>query len=492
MRSLHMRIALIVVVLAWRTIALAAPPDASAGKTAMPPQVGKIGCDDRLFIDDPQLRWEDRSVAPASGMDGIRRAIDRSDRSKPTRIRVAAGTYRGQCLNLEDHVRTAQAPLWLRAEGTVQIECSDGNGQAFGFVHVAYLAIEGFTFGPERGNYGDSGIHVSGRPVAPRDPKSYGIWQPSHHVVIRNNTMRNLHRGADGDANPDHYESGCCDGAKANQTEWIWYVGNTISRTARHGIDNVGVHHAAICNNTFRDLVGEGQGVEAKGGAYDIVIEANRFDRVFHRAIMLGGEGTNNNFMWPVDFPAEAYGVVARNNVIVDAAEGGVTFYGCWSCSAVHNTVVFTAGKRAHAHDFLRMYPSTLEGGTYDEWGAARRVDERLGNRDATVAFNVFSAPGGDLACPLDASNDGLGTRGLRIHDNVFWNGGRPLPECGEGTNSLAGFPRAGRIVDPRLGPDLAPMAGSPLIGAVARSVPLDARRNPRAERAAIGAFEPR
>lgn len=487
-------VCLVGAIAATTSVARAAPADASAGKVAMPPAIGKISCEDRLFIDDPALRWDEKTVAPAAGMDGIRRAIERSDRSKPTRIRVAAGTYRGQCLNIEDHLRSARAPLWLKADGAVQISCEDGNGQAFGFMHSAYIAVEGFTFGPERGNYGDSGVHVSGRPVSPRDPKSYGLWQPSHHIVIRNNTMRNLNRGSDGDGNPEHYESGCCDGAKANQTEWVWFVGNTISRTARHGIDNVGVHHAAICGNTFRDMVGEGQGVEAKGGSYDIVIEGNRFERVFHRAIMLGGEGTNNNFMWPVDFPAEAYGVTARNNVIVDAAEGGITFYGCWSCTAVHNTIVFTAGRRAHAYDFMRMYPSVLEGGSYDEWGAARRVDERLGNKDAVVAFNVFSAPGGELVCPLDASNDGLGTRGLQIHDNVFWNGGRELPECGEGANSLAGFPRAGRIVDPKLGRDLVPAAGSPLVAGATRGATtpsLDARKRRRGDRAAIGALEP-
>lgn len=475
-------------------VAAAAPPDASAGKTTLPPEVGKIACDDRLFVDEPALTWDEKRVVPAAGMDGIRRAIERSDRAKPTRIQVAAGTYRGPCLDLEDHVRTAQAPLWLRADGAVQIECSDGNGQAFGFVHVAYVAVEGFTFGPARGAYGDSGVHVGGRPVAPRDRKSYGVWQPSHHVVIRNNTMRNLNRGADGDGNPEHYESGCCDGAKANQAEWVWYVGNTISRTARHGIDNVGVHHAAVCGNTFRDMVGEGQGVEAKGGSYDIVIEGNRFEGVFHRAIMLGGEGTNNNFMWPVDFPAEAYGVVARNNVIVDAAEGGITFYGCWSCSATHNTIWFTPGPRAHAHDFMRMYPSTLEGGSYDEWGAAKREGDVLANRGNTVAFNVFGAPGGDLECGLDAAGDGKGTAGLQLHDNVFWNGGRPLPECGEGTNSLAGYPNAGRLVDPKLGADLVPVATSPLVGAVARTPAtpaLDARRRRRGERVAIGALEP-
>ncbi len=487
------------------SFAAPSPSDASDGRVAFPPPTGQISCADRLFIEDPALRWVERKVTPAAGMDGLRAAIARSDRRKPTRIKVAAGTYRGQCLYVEDHVRTARAPLWLVADGPVQIDCADGNGQAFGFVHVAYVAIDGFTFGPARGHYGDSGVHVGGKPVRPSDPRSYGRWQPSHHVIVRANTMRNLNRGSDGDGNPDHYESGCCDGAKANQAEWVWFLGNTISRTARHGIDNVGVHHVAMCGNTFTDLVGEGQGVEAKGGSYDVVIEGNRFERVFHRAIMLGGEGSNNNFMWPADFPAEAYGVVARNNVVVDANEGGVTFYGCWSCEASHNSVWFTPGHAGHARDFMRMYPSILEGGSYDEWGAARRVGDVLTNKDNLVVSNLFGAAGGDLGCALDAANDGRGTVGLVVRDNLFWNGGNPLPECGEGSHSIAGYPDAGPVRDPMIvgpgrfkaaAPDLTPRDGSPLIGAAGRpgrpAPTVDQRRRARPARPAIGALEPR
>ena len=481
------------------------PPPEEPG--AYPPAVGRISCSDPLFIDAPGLAWAELRVSPEEGMDGIRRAIAASDRARPTRVLVEAGRYTGACLMVEDHQRSAAAPLWLRAEGGVEIACSDGNGQAFGFIHSSWFAVEGFTFGPEQGSYGDTGVHVSGRAVQPEDPAHYGTWEPSDHVIIRNNVMRNLNRGADGDQNPDHYESGCCDGAKANQTEYVWYIGNTISRTARHGIDNVGVHHGAICGNTFFDLVGEGQGVEAKGGSYDIVIEDNSFSRVFHRALMLGGEGTNNNFMWPTSFPVEAYGVVARNNLIVNAADGGITFYGCHRCVAANNTVWFTPGYTAvSSHDFMRMYPSVLEGGSYDEWGLARRAGEVLGNQDCAVINNFFGAAGGDLVCPLDAAGDGSGTRGLEIHHNVFFNGGLALPACGDGPNSLDGYASAGRVLltealglgsmggFPGPAPTLVPGAASPLVGAgVAdpRAPQLDRRGRARPSPPSVGAFEP-
>lgn len=481
-------------------------PDPSDGKVPFPPPVGLIHCDDPLFVDAPGLAWVDVTLSPSDGMDGLRAAIASSDVAKPTRITLAEGTYAGQCLYVEDHLRTKEAPLWIKGQGTVQIACSDGNGQALGFVHSSYVAIEGLTLGPASGYYGDSGIHVGGRPVHPEDPGSYGIWEPSHHVILRANVMRNLNRGPDGDQNANHYESGCCDGAKANQAEWVWYLDNTISRTARHGIDNVGVHHAAICNNRFYDMVGEGQGTEAKGGSYDILIEGNSYDRVFHRAILLGGEGTNNNFMWPVDFPAEAYGVVARNNVIVNAAEGGLTFYGCWGCAAVNNSVWFTPGYNVvETRDFMRMYPSILEGGTYDEWGPAKRVGEVLTNKGCRVANNFFGAAAGDATCPLDASNDGNGVIDLAMSHNAFWNGGQALPICGSDKNGLEGYPQAGALLasDPKLAAvgsfpgtkaDLTPQSGSPLVGAGGSDPAApknDQAGKPRPNPPTIGALEP-
>jgi len=485
------------------------PDSASDGKVPFPPPTGLIGCNDALFVDAPGLAWVDFQVTPRDGMEGIRAAIAASDPTRPTRITASAGTYEGQCLFVEDHLRSATAPLLLHgdsASGVVQIACSDGNGQAFGFQHSSYIAIEGFTFGPETGNYGDSGVHISGRPYATDDRAFFGVWEPSHHFIVRDNVMRNLNRGADGDQNPDHYESGCCDGAKANQTEFVWYIGNTISRTARHGIDNVGVHHAAVCLNTFVDMVGEGQAVEAKGGSWDILFEGNRFERVFHRALMMGGEGTNSNFMWPVDFPTEAYGVVARNNIVVNAGDGGIGLYGCWSCTAIHNTIWFTPGYDATiSRDFMRAYPSILEGGTYDEWGAATRVGEALTNKGNEVVDNFFGAASGDNTCPLDAAIGGNGTLDMTIRNNLFYNGGNPLPECGEGLASLAGYPDAGRTLTSAPGfvavggfpsptPDLTPSAGSPLIGA-ALAHPLapngDAAGRARSSPATIGALEP-
>lgn len=368
------------------------------------------------------------------GMDAIRDAVASSDRKRPTRIEIAAGTYGGQCLYVEDHVRTEKAPLWIRGEGTVQIDCHDGNGQAIGFDHVAYVALENVTIGPARGSYGDSAVHIAGKAVDPSNRASYGKWDVSHHVIVRNVVARNLNRGADGDQNPNAYESGCCDGIKVNQAQHIWLLGNRISRTARHGIDNVGVHDLFVCGNVLEDIVGTGVGIEAKGGSTRVLFEGNVMRRVRHRGFMLGGEGSGNIYMWPHDAPYEGKDQVARGNVVIDAAEAGFGFFGCHDCVAEGNTVWVTAKAAAGDHDMLRAYNSIMEGGD-DYWGGSKRIGEVMRNRGITAKQNILGTEDGSMTCTLNANADSVA--GLVLADNVWWNGGKPLPECGEGPTSI-------------------------------------------------------
>ncbi len=457
-------------------------------------------CDVPLFI-DAIASWTEVTVS-GGGMDAIRTAISSSNLAKPTRITVRAGTYKGACLYVEDHLRTATAPLWIRADGLVQIDCTDGNGQAVDFHHSSYIAFDGFTIGPASGHYGDSAVHIDGAPVSPSDPAHYGEYSPAHHIIVRNLTARNLNRGSDGDSNPDAYESGCCDAVKSNQAEYVWVLGSTISRTARHGLDNVGVHHAYFCDNVLTDMVGAGFGMEAKGGSSDILFERNSLRRVRRRAIVLGGEGTDNVFMWPWNAKYEGQGVIARNNVIVDAAEGGLGFYGCQGCTAIGNSVWVSAGYATGPRDMLDLAESILEGAG-DYWGGSRRVGEVIHNGDNRVLDNLFGVATSDMGCALEATARGV--EGLHLSHNFWWNGGAALPECGEGTTSITGYPDATSTFatkDPRIttagtpsvAPVLRPRADSPLIGAGIADATLvgpDFTKKPRPTTPTIGALEP-
>jgi hypothetical protein len=479
------------------------PPAVLPAGASPTPATGPLACGGPLFIDAiPAGGWTEVRIN-GGGMDAIRDAIARSDVTRPTRITVAAGTYGGQCLYVEDHLRTAAAPLWIRAQGEVQIDCHDGNGQAVGFDHCAYIAFDGFTIGPKTGFYGDSAVHIAGKPNQPRDPRHYGDYDPAHHIIIRGLTARNLHRGPDGDQNPDAYESGCCDGVKSNQAADLWIINNHISRAARHGIDSVGVHRATICGNVLEDMVGAGVGMEAKGGSEDILFEANVIRRARHRGIMLGGEGSGNVYMWPWDAKSEGTREIARNNVIINAAEAGLGFYGCAGCAAVNNSVWITSGYGiVPDHDMIRSYNSTIEGGD-DYWSASRRVGQTLANRDNLVASNLFGVADGSMTCPLNANADSVA--GMTFANNLWWNGGKPLPECGEGPTSILTVKDAASLygtMDPKprstgsfaQAPDLTPSAGSPLSGrarASARTPVNDAAGKKRPSAPAIGALEP-
>ncbi len=483
------------------TPTVAAPAVAATpAPTSTPRADAPNACGDALFTDViAPGQWAEVRI-DGGGMDAIRTAIAESDRGRPTRITIAAGTYRGQCLYVEDHMRTAAAPLWIRGEGTVQIDCNDGNGQALGFDHVAYVAIEGLTVGPATGHYGDSAVHIAGKPIDPNTRASYGKWDPSHHVIVRGMVARNLHRGADGDGDPDAYESGCCDGIKVNQAHHIWLLDNRISRTARHGIDNVGVHDLWVCGNVLEDMVGAGVGIEAKGGSEDVLLEGNLIRRARHRGIMLGGEGSGNIYMWPWDADYEGRNQVARNNVIIDAAEAGLGFYGCHDCLALHNTVWVTGDHAGRGdYDMIRAYNSVMEGGD-DYWGGSKRVGDVLANRDLSVVANLFGAADGSSTCPLNANADGVA--GLSLSGNWWWNGGEPLRECGEGRTSItASRDRASHYGgDPKVVAgrgrriDLRPAAGSGLVGAAmehaqAPAVDRSGRRRPSPR--SIGALEP-
>jgi hypothetical protein len=459
-------------------------------------------CDTPLFI-DAIASWTEVHV-DGGGMDAIRAAIDASDLSQPTRITVAAGTYDGQCLYVEDHERSASAPLWIRADGEVQIDCTNGNGQAVAFVHSSYIAFDGFTIGPDSGYYADSAVHIAGKPNQPDDPAHYGDYLPSHHVIVRNLTARNLNAGPDGDGNPDDYESGCCDGVKSNQSEYVWVLDSRISRTARHGIDNVGVHHATICRNALTDMVGAGFAMEAKGGSRDIVFADNVLYRVRRRGIVLGGEGTDGVFMWPWDAPAEGIDEIAVNNVIVNAAEAGIGFYGCQGCAAASNSVWTTPGYDVVPdHEMLRLYASHIQGAG-STWGGSRRVGDLLRSQNNHVFDNLFGAAAGDMTCAMNAAADGV--VGLTIDHNLWWNGGSPLADgCGTSNLSLSGYPDPASLFgdsDPRVTgagtfttpPDLTPLPKSPLVGTGSAASPspgVDLAGKPRPAPPSMGALEP-
>ncbi|MFO0555379.1 MAG: right-handed parallel beta-helix repeat-containing protein [Polyangiaceae bacterium] len=508
-------------------------------------------CATALFVDAiAESAWVNLDVAPAEGTAGIRQALETANAehpSEPVRIRLAPGTYAdnlGGEIYAQHIQRTETTPLWIVATDPTPNATTVGHG--FNLVGISYVAIEGITVGPAvvgawNGSshadpqplYTQAGVHVAGAAIAggtsatlpngQLDTSVYGRYEPSHHVIVRHMTIQNLF--------PTEDESGekalsiDNDGMKFNQVENLWVIDNTVTQTSRHGIDNVGVHSAAFCGNVITRN-GNGLGIEAKGGSYDVVFESNVFYRV--RRVALGGEATDATYYFSVDgaYDYEGRAIVARNNVIIDARESALQFGGCAGCAALDNTILFTPdyvpplteSGDANGGDGIRITDSAVlssdEGAgsdcvSWDEtaqdyvytevcWGVGSNAPAPVGrammSRDNRSINNAFVSMSGIWSNDFGSTNPSPSTVPCPMvgytaapelfaeaNYNYWFNNGKPLPDCGpapEGTSSL--FPSTDapqftnlsvsdveglRVFGQAVAAGLVPAEASPLVG---------------------------
>jgi hypothetical protein len=530
----------------------------------------------------PESAWLNVELTPAGGMQAIRDQLERlrnEDLDRPVRLRLAPGLYatrdagQGE-IYLMGLRRKASAPVLIQA--TDPTPNATRLGQGFNLVAVSYLAFDGLTFGPERvgafqkkgpcdveGNcrhaeprplVAQAGIHVSGTAIDPTtsglrdghlDYGVYGRYEPAHHVVIRRVTIQNVFD----DAEPSGRmaEGGGSDGIKFNQAANVWVVDSTVRQTSRHGIDEVAVHGACFLNNTIAEI-GQGLGIEAKGGSIDVTYDGNVFFDV--RRVEVGGEMTDAAYYWsaeppgsPLHYAYEGRRVVARNNIIIDAREGALEFSGCHQCAAINNTVLVSArfDRSAGGGDVVREVDSQinrdgagsgctpLDGDEVERcWGVSpyppdlvtvpgengkSRVFTNEGN---ALVDNLFLSAGGIWGTDLNPYNHPVSTHSfgfVLVDHNYWWNGGQPMPDPGDGTwlkegphsvytggagpdPALAGLDLdTGAALGTSARTKLRPRAGSPLAGkgtAMATGyAPHDAAGMMRPDPPAMGALEP-
>ena len=473
-------------------------------------------CNEALFVDQiPQSAWTVIDLTPDQGTRGLGDAFYSAQfefPDRPVRIRLAPGLYAdnmGGEVFVQHLFRDANNPVWVEAIDPRPNATVLGHG--INMVGVSYIALEGLTIGPERVGawngfshadplplQAQAGVHVAGAALngfanavaadGSLDMQIYGRFEPSHHIVVRRVTVQNLYGRTDRDA--EVAEDAGMDGIKFNQATDVWVLDSTVSQTSRHGIDNVGVHRAAFCRN-YVGQNGGGLGIEAKGGSVDVLYEGNTFYRV--RRVDLGGEDTDATYYFSADgrWDYEALRTVARNNLIVDAREAALEFSGCADCTAIGNSIVFTAAYRAptsggdsYGGDAIRIHNSRTLGSadnagndcqvwdaaqdsyvTADPcWGVGARApapaNRALVNRNVTVQNNLFAAEAGvwgktgtlGAACPLNWID---GTPTLNMNANLWWNGGfgllingcailpegsaSKLAQAGVGTSPLTG-----------------------------------------------------
>ncbi|MCE9560324.1 MAG: right-handed parallel beta-helix repeat-containing protein [Armatimonadetes bacterium] len=111
------------------------------------------------------------------------------------------------------------------------------------------------------------------------------IKTPSHHVVIRNVTVRKTPKG-------NH------DGIKLSGLDDFEVSRCQVEEWGGSGVDMVGCHKGKIVDCTFRN--GGDSGVQAKGGTSDVVVQSCRFEDFGQRGVNIGGSTGLSFFRPPV------------------------------------------------------------------------------------------------------------------------------------------------------------------------------------------------
>ena len=202
-------------------------------------------------------------------------------------IRIAAGEYPGG-LYLEN-VRGAKGrPVVIAGADPKRPPVFKGGNDGIHFSNVEHLELRDLVIEGASGN----GLNID-------DGGKYGT--PSHHVVLRGVTIRNI----GGRGNHDGLKlSGVDDFRVENCVFEAWGASGS-------GIDMVGCHRGVIEGCSFRNGGPGGNGVQTKGGCAEIAVRKSRFEDAGSRAVNIGGSTGLEYFRPPLKEPphAEARGI---------------------------------------------------------------------------------------------------------------------------------------------------------------------------------------
>jgi hypothetical protein len=241
--------------------------------------------------------------------------IDALRRAKPgTTVLIASGKYRGG-LSQSKLSGTKGQPIVIAAADPTNPPVIEGGGSGIHLSSPAHVELRDLVFAGASGN----GLNID---------DSGSIDTPAHDLVLRNVAVR--------DVGP----RGNRDGIKLSGVRDFRIEGCRVERwgNSGSGIDMVGCRNGAIKNCKFLEATGDAaNGVQAKGGSSDIVIQRCRFENAGGRAVNIGGS-TGLAYFRPRDATYEA------KNITVEDCEflGGmsaVSFVGVDGAVVRHNTI---------------------------------------------------------------------------------------------------------------------------------------------------------
>ncbi|MCL2121167.1 MAG: right-handed parallel beta-helix repeat-containing protein [Clostridiales bacterium] len=203
--------------------------------------------------------------------------------------------------------------------------------------------------------------------------------------------------------------------ALVNQPYWLDGEANA------EGIDNVNGDFMVVQGNYIHDI--GGNGVYAKGGATDALIENNRIERIYGAGIMVGFDTSPEWF----DLAAnpryyENIRAVVRHNLILGTGWEGIGFYGSQDAQVYNNTLIDVDNGRSQVHSAIYF------GLTYQDWEA---YAGRPASVNPAIHHNIVCQPASFNRRMIEIrySNDLGGMSALegnpRMSDNCYFVTGK-------------------------------------------------------------------
>jgi len=226
---------------------------------------------------------------------------------------MAAGTYRGG-LSIATLKGTKELPIVIAGADPKDPPLIRGGGGGLHLSSPEHVELRDLVFAGATGN----GLNID---------DGGSIESPAHHVVLRNVLVRDV--GPDGNR----------DGIKLSGVDDFRIENCRVERWGSGGsaIDMVGCHQGVITGCTFREGKDQANGVQAKGGSSQVVIERCRFENAGGRAVNAGGS-TGPPYFRPRDADSEAKEIVVRDCEFIGGMSA-IAFVGVDGAVAEHNTI---------------------------------------------------------------------------------------------------------------------------------------------------------
>ena len=229
-----------------------------------------------------------------------------------TTILIAAGTYRG---GLAARLQgTKDQPIVIAGADADHPPVIEGGGSGLHLSSPTHVELRDVVLAKATGN----GLNIDDGGSAET---------PAHDVILKTLVVRDVGPG------------GNRDGIKLSGLNDFRVEGCRVERWGSSGsaIDMVGCQRGVVALCTFKEGGEQANGVQAKGGSTEVVIERCRFEQAGGRAINVGGS-TGLDYFRPKVGDFEAKAITVQDCEIISGMSA-IAFVGCDGALVQHNTI---------------------------------------------------------------------------------------------------------------------------------------------------------